>query len=52
MLLFDLIYDDVLASSFSDFVIDDCAGDGGEEEHVEEDEDNIEDVVWLVILYC
>lgn len=52
MLLLDFIDYNVLASSLSDFVVNDCSWNRGEEEHVEKNEDNVEDIVWLVILHC
>ena len=50
MLLLDLIKYDISASGLSELVVDNCSWDGCKEEHVEEDEDYVEDIVWLVIL--
>ncbi len=50
MLLFDFVDDDVFAASLSEFVVEDGAWDGGEEKHVQEDEDDEVNHVGLVIL--
>lgn len=50
MLLADLIDQDVLASVLPEFVVDNRAWDQHEQEHVEEDEDDVEYVVGLRVL--
>ena len=50
MLLFDLVNDDVFASCFSKFVVEDSCWNLYEEKHVEKDEDYEINVVWLMIL--
>ena len=50
MLLFDLIYDDIFASSLSEFVVEDGGWYLHEEEHVEEYKNDEVDVIGLVIL--
>lgn len=50
VLLSDLIDEEYLASGVSVAEVNERAWDGGEEEHVHEDEDDIVDVVGLVIL--
>ena len=52
VLLLDLVDYHVLASSFSEFVIENCAWDRGEKKHVQENEDKEVDSVCLVILDC
>ena len=50
MLLFDFVDDDVFAAGLSEFVVEDGAWDGGEEKHVQEDEDDEVNHVGLVVL--
>ena len=50
MLLFDLVHQDVGASSLSDFIIDQGPRYWSEEEHVEEYKHSEEDIIWLVEL--
>lgn len=45
-----LIHKDVLAPVFTKLVVDDGARDQHKEEHVEEDEDYVEDVIGLLVL--
>mgnify|MGYP000436349866 CR=1 FL=1 len=50
VLLLNLIKYDISASCLSELIVDDCSWNGCKEEHVEKDEDYVEDIIWLEIL--
>lgn len=50
MLLLYFIHDYVFAPSLSKFVVNETSRNGCEQKEVEEDEDNKEDIIWLIIL--